>query len=188
MDLVHVLPTRAPDYGFKGHTGHTTSYRFGPRLTVCHHLARNVHDPSTGCFHCFIKWGLRNRGNSGWHHFLSSKIIADGECSHEIKRHLLLGRKVMTNLNSMLKSRDITLPKNVRLVKAMEKEIPLQYFCLENLRDRGAWWAAVYRVTQSRTRLKRLSSSSSSSQGCGFSSSHVWMWELDYKESWALKN
>ena len=47
------------------------------------------------------------------------KITADGDCSHEIKRHLLLGRKVMTNLDSLLKSRDITLPTKVRLVKAM---------------------------------------------------------------------
>ena len=53
----------------------------------------------------FISWG--------------SKITADGDCSHEIKRHLLLGRKVMTNIDSILKSRDITLPTNVRLVKAM---------------------------------------------------------------------
>ena len=51
--------------------------------------------------------------------FLASKITADGDCSHEIKRHLLLGRKVMTNLNSILKSRDITLPRKVLLVKAM---------------------------------------------------------------------
>ena len=51
--------------------------------------------------------------------FLGSKISADGDCSHEIKRCLLLGRKVMTNLDSVLKSRDITLPKNVCLVKAM---------------------------------------------------------------------
>ena len=51
--------------------------------------------------------------------FLGSKITADGDCSHEIKRHLLLGRKAMTNLDSILKSRDITLPKKVRLVKAM---------------------------------------------------------------------
>ena len=51
--------------------------------------------------------------------FLGSKITADGDCSHEIKRHLLLGRKVMTNLNSILRSRDITLPTKVRLVKAM---------------------------------------------------------------------
>ena len=51
--------------------------------------------------------------------FLGSKITADGDCSLEIKRHLLLGRKVMTNLNSTLKSRDITLPTNVCLVKAM---------------------------------------------------------------------
>ena len=51
--------------------------------------------------------------------FMSSKITADGDCSHEIKRHLLLGRKVMTNLDSILKSRDITLATKVRLVKAM---------------------------------------------------------------------
>ena len=51
--------------------------------------------------------------------FLGSKITADGECSHEIKRRLLLGRKLMTNLDSILKSRDITLPTKVHLVKAM---------------------------------------------------------------------
>ena len=51
--------------------------------------------------------------------FLGFKITADGDCSHEIKRCLLLGRKVMTNLGSILKSRDITLPTKVRLVKAM---------------------------------------------------------------------
>ena len=73
--------------------------------------------------------------------FLGSKITADGDCSHEIKRRLLLGRKVMTNLDSILKSRDITLTTKVCLVKAM-----------------------------------------------AFSSGHVWMWELDYKESWVLKN
>ena len=50
---------------------------------------------------------------------MGSKITADGDCSHEIKRHLLLGRKVMTNLDSIFKSRDITLPTNVCLVKAM---------------------------------------------------------------------
>ena len=68
-------------------------------------------------------------------------LSTDGDCSHEIRRCLLLGRKVMTNLDSILKSRDITLPTKVHLVKAMV-----------------------------------------------FSSSHVWMWELDCKESWALKN
>ena len=51
--------------------------------------------------------------------FFGSKITADGDCSHEIKRRLLLGRKVMTNLDSTLKSRDITLPTKIRLVKAM---------------------------------------------------------------------
>ena len=72
-----------------------------------------------------------------------SKISADGDCSHEIKRLLLLIRKVMTNLDSILKSRDITLLTN--------KKAP-------------------------------------SSQGYGFSSGHVWMWEMDCEESWALKN
>ena len=67
-----------------------------------------------------------------------SKITADDDCSHETKRHLLLGRKAMTNLDSILRSRDITLSTKVRLVKAI--------------------------------------------------SSHVWMWELDYKESWGPKN
>ena len=70
-----------------------------------------------------------------------SKITADGDCSYEIKRCLLLGRKAMTNLDSILKNRDITL-----LTKG------------------------------------------SSTESYGFSISHVWMWELDYKESWMLKN
>ena len=73
--------------------------------------------------------------------FWGSKITADGDCSHEIKRRLRLGRKVMTNLDSIFKSRDITLPTKVLLVKAMV-----------------------------------------------FSSGHVWMWQLDCEESWALKN
>ena len=72
--------------------------------------------------------------------FLGSEITADGDCSHEIKRCLLLGRKVMTNLDSILKSRDITFSTKVHLVKAMV-----------------------------------------------FSSSHIWMWDLEYKESWAPK-
>ena len=76
-----------------------------------------------------------------------SKITADGDCSHEIKRGLLLGRKVMTNLDSIFKSRHITLPTKVHIAKA-----------------------------------RRFSSSH------GFSSRHVWMWELDYKESRVLKN
>ena len=73
--------------------------------------------------------------------FLGSKIPADGDCSYEIKKHLLLGRKAMTNLDSLLKSKDITLP-----------------------------------------------TSGPSSQRYGFYSSHVWMWDLDHKESRALKN
>ena len=84
---------------------------------------------------------MANRwGNSDGLYFLGSKIIVDGDCSHEFKRRLLLERKVMTNLDSILKSRDITLSTKVCLVKA------------------------------------------------GFSRGHVWMWELDYRESWAQKN
>ena len=63
------------------------------------------------------RWG--NNGNGERLYFLGSKITVDGDCSHEIKRCLLLGRKVMTNLDSILKSRDITLPTKVRLVRAM---------------------------------------------------------------------
>ena len=51
--------------------------------------------------------------------FLGSKILVDGDCSHEIKRHFILGRKAMTNLDSIFKSRDITLPTNVHIMKAM---------------------------------------------------------------------
>ena len=63
------------------------------------------------------RWG--NSGNSARLYFLGSKITADGDCSHEIKRRFLLGRKAMTNLDSIFKSRDITLPTKVRLVKVM---------------------------------------------------------------------
>ena len=64
-----------------------------------------------------------------------SKITVDGDCSHEIKRHLLLGRKVMTNLDSIFKSRDITLPTKVRLVKAMVFPV-VMYGC----EMRSTWW------------------------------------------------
>ena len=63
------------------------------------------------------RWG--NSGNSDRPILGGSKITADADCSHETKRHLLLGRKAMTNLDSILKSRDITLPTKVHLVKAM---------------------------------------------------------------------
>ena len=74
------------------------------------------------------RWG--NSGNSVRLYFLGSKIMADGDCSHEIKRHLLLGRKVMTNLDSIFKSRDITLSTKVHLVKAMV--IPVVMYGCEN--------------------------------------------------------
>ena len=63
------------------------------------------------------RWG--NSGNSDILFWGATKITADGDCSHEIKRHLLIGRKVMTNLDRISKSRDITLPTKVHLVKAM---------------------------------------------------------------------
>ena len=77
---------------------------------------------------------MRNRwGNSGnsvrLFIFLGSKITADGDCSHEIKRHLLLGRKVMTKLDSILKNRDITLSPKVHLVKTMV----FQWSCMDNI-------------------------------------------------------
>ena len=69
--------------------------------------------------HYFMGNILGNSGNSVRLYFLGSKITADGDCNHEIKRCLLLGRKVMSNLDSIFKSRDITLPTKVCLVKAM---------------------------------------------------------------------
>ena len=63
------------------------------------------------------RWG--NNGNSDRLYFLGSKITADGDCSHEIKRHLLLGKKAITKLDSILKSRDINLPTKVHLAKGM---------------------------------------------------------------------
>ena len=72
------------------------------------------------------RWG--NSGNSVRLSFLGSKITADGDCSHEIKRRLFLGRKVMTNLDSIFKSRDITLPANVCIVNAMVFSV-VRYGC-----------------------------------------------------------
>ena len=86
---------------------------------------------------------MANRwGNTGRDFiFLGSEITADGDGSHEIKRHLLLGRKAMTNLDSILKSRDI----------GEGNGYPLQSSWLENPLDRGAWWATVHGVTESDT-------------------------------------
>ena len=81
------------------------------------------------------RWG--NSGNSGWLYFGGSKITADGDSSHEIKRHLLLGRKVMTNLDSILKSRDITLSTKVGLVKAMV--FPLVMYRCESWTIKKPW-------------------------------------------------
>ena len=73
-------------------------------------------------------------GNSGWLYFWGSKITADGDCSHEIKRHLLLGRKLMTNLD-ILKRRNITLPTKVHLVKAIV--FPVVMYGCESWTE---WW------------------------------------------------
>ena len=79
-----------------------------------------------------------------------SKITADGDCSHEIKRHLLLGKKVMINLDSILKSRNITLATKVHLVKAMDMSLSKHR---QLLIDREAWLAAVHGVAKSQTQL-----------------------------------
>ena len=101
--------------------------------------------------------------------FLGSKITADGDCSHEIKRCLLLGRKAMTNLDSLLKSRDMTLPTKVHLAKAMvfhKKALPIKDSRKKN-------------YDQPRQHIKKqrryFANKRPSSQGYGFSSSHVWM-------------
>ena len=77
--------------------------------------------------------------------FGGSKITADGDHSHEIKRSLLLGRKVMTNLDSMLKSRDVTLPTKVRLVKAMVFP-EVMYGCESSTANKAEWWRRLLRV------------------------------------------
>ena len=87
---------------------HQTSLTF----TISQNLVKFIYIDFMG-----NRWG--NSGNSVRLYFLGSKITADGDCNHEIKRRLLLGRKVMTNLESILKSRDFTLPTKVCLVKAM---------------------------------------------------------------------
>ena len=84
--------------------------------------------------------------------FLGSKITADGDCSHEIKGHLLLGRKFTTNIDSILKSRDITLPTQVHLVKAMV--FPVVMYGCESWTDRKST-----RLNSSHRHLSRMPSS-----------------------------
>ena len=85
------------------------------------HLKLNIQKPKIMAFGPIISWQIDEETMETVTDFFSmgSKIIADGDCNHEIKRCLLLGRKVMTNLDSILKSRDITLPTKVHLVKVM---------------------------------------------------------------------
>ena len=84
-------------------------------------LKLNIHKTKIMAPHPIISWQIDGETMETVTDFifLGSKITADGDCSHEIKRGVLLGRKAMTNLDSLLKSRDITLPANVHLVKAM---------------------------------------------------------------------
>ena len=83
-------------------------------------LKLNIHKTKIMASDPIISWQINGEtGNIDRLYFLDSKITADDDCSHEIKRHLLLGRQAMTKLDSILKSRDITLPTNVHLVKAM---------------------------------------------------------------------
>ena len=83
---------------------------------------------------------MANRwGNNEKLYFGGSKITADGDCSHEIKRHLLLGRKAMTNLDSILKSRDITLQTKIYLVKAMVFPV-VMYGCESWIIRKTEWW------------------------------------------------
>jgi len=93
---------------------------FLPILWLLFAITQHLKDKDHGIWsHHFMANRGRNNGNSDRLYFLGSKITVDGDCSHEIKRYLLLGRKAMTNLDSVLKSRDITLPTKVHIVKAM---------------------------------------------------------------------
>ena len=98
------------------------------------------------------RWG--NNGNSERLFYWAPKITADSDCSHEIKRRLLLGRKVMTNLDSILKSRDITLPTNVHLVKAMA--FPIVMYRCESWTTKKAehWRIDVFELWCSRRPLR----------------------------------
>ena len=82
------------------------------------HLKLKIQKPKIMAYDPITSWEVDGETVSDFI-FLGSRITADGDCSHEIKRHLLLGRKVLTNLDSILKSRDITLPTKVHIVKAV---------------------------------------------------------------------
>ena len=110
-----------------------------------HKLKLENYDHGIQSYHFMAnRWG--NSGNSGRLYFvLGSKITADGDCSHEIKRCLLLGRKLMTNLDSIFKSRDITLPTKFHLVKAMvfQRKLCTEELMLLNCGVREDTWESL---------------------------------------------
>ena len=111
--------------------------------------------------------------------FLGSKITADSDCSHEIKRCLLLGRKVMTNIESILKSKDITLLIRSDQIRSVAQWCPT----LCDPMNRSMPGLPVHHQLPEFTQTN-----GPYNQSYGFSSSHVWMWELDHKEGWTPKN
>ena len=119
------------------------------------------------------RWG--NSGNSGTLYFFGSKITADGDCSHEIKRRFLLGRKVMTNLDSILKSRDITLPIKVCLVKAMVFPV-VMYGCESWTIKKAAAVAAAKSLQSCPTLCDRIDSSPPGSPASGILKARTLEW------------
>ena len=140
----------------------------------------------------------RNSGNSYKLYFLGSKITADDDCSHEIKRHLLFGRNIMTHLDSILKSRDITLPTKVHLVKAMVFPV-VMYRCESwTIKKAECWridafemwcWRRLLRVpwTARRSNLSILKEISPeySLEGMMLKLKHQYFWPPDAK-SWLI--
>ena len=103
-------------------------------------LKLNIQKTKTMASSPITSWQINGKTvETGWLYFLGSKITADGDCTHEIERHLFLGRKAMINLDSILKSRDITLPRKVRLVKTMVFPVVLYVFESWTLKKAECW-------------------------------------------------
>ena len=138
------------------------------------------------------KHSMGNSGNSVRLYFGGLQITADGDCSHEIKRHLLLGRKVMTNIDSILKSRDITLSTKVRLVKALVFPVVIGSSVHGISQAIVLGWIAIF-FSRGSSQPRDWTRVSHIVDRCFTvwatrEATHVRMWELDYKEIWAPKN